>query len=72
MTKAKAWKDIGALWKRSDDSMSFQIDLGIGGKVSGMVYKNENKEKENQPDFRLKIPMAAAEDVGADADEQTS
>ena len=66
MAKAKAWKDVGALWERSDDAMSFQIDLGIGGKVSGMVYKNEHKEKENQPEWRLKIPMAEAEDVGND------
>ncbi len=72
MAKAKAWKEIGALWQRSDDSMSFQIDLSIGGKVLGMVYKNENKEKENQPDYRLKIPMAEAEDVGEVADDQPS
>jgi len=72
MAKAKAWKEIGALWQRGDDSMSFVIDLGIGGKVSGMVYKNEKKEKDNQPDWRLKIPVAEAEDVGALADDQTS
>ncbi len=72
MTKSKAWKEVGALWQRGDDSMSFVIDLGIGGKVSGMVYKNEHKEKENQPDYRLKIPMAEAEDVGEGADDQTS
>lgn len=72
MAKAKAWKDVGALWQRGDDSMSFVIDLGVGGKVSGMVYKNESKEKDNQPDYRLKIPVAGAEDVGDVADEQTS
>ena len=64
MAEAKAWKEVGALWQRSGESMSFVIDLGIGGKVSGMVYKNEKKEKDNQPDYRLKIPAAEAEDVG--------
>ncbi len=53
-------KSVGALWVREYEKdgqkkkmLSGEIDLGALGKVNIAVFKNEKKEKENQPDYRI-------------------
>jgi len=51
-------KTVGALWlkERKDDNkkkyLAGEIDLGFGTLRIG-VFRNENKEKEEQPDYRI-------------------
>ena len=53
-------KIIGALWLKEYEKegvkkkmMSGEIDLGALGSVRIAVFKNDKKEKENQPDYRI-------------------
>ena len=53
-------KTVGALWVREYERdgqkrkmLSGEIDLGILGSVKIAVFKNDNKEKDNQPDYRI-------------------
>ena len=53
-------KQVGALWLKEYEKdgkkrkmMSGELDLGILGKVNIAVFKNEKKEKENQPDYYI-------------------
>ena len=49
---------VGALWKNqsSKDGKAYLagfVDLGIHGQARVVIFKNELKEKENQPDFHI-------------------
>ncbi|AEA33646.1 hypothetical protein [Hippea maritima] len=53
-------KTVGALWLREYEKdgkrrkmMAGELDLGALGTVKIAVFKNEKKEKENQPDYRI-------------------
>ena len=53
-------KTIGALWIKEYEKdgkkrkmMSGELDLGALGAVKIAVFKNEKKEKDNQPDYRI-------------------
>ncbi len=53
-------KNIGALWLKEYEKdgkkkrmLSGQLDLGALGTVNIVVFKNEEKEKDNQPDYRI-------------------
>ena len=53
-------KSIGALWVREYEKdgdkrkmLSGQLDLGALGTVNIAIFKNEGKEKDNQPDYRI-------------------
>lgn len=53
-------KTIGALWIKEYEKdgkkrkmMSGELDLGVLGAVKIAVFKNEKKEKDNQPDYRI-------------------
>jgi uncharacterized protein (DUF736 family) len=50
-------KRIGALWKRESEKgktyLSGVLDMGAFGEVRVSIFKNDRKEKENQPDYRL-------------------
>ena len=53
-------KTVGVLWLREYEKdgkkhkmMSGEIDLGALGTAKVAVFKNEKKEKENHPDYRI-------------------
>lgn len=53
-------KQVGALWLKEYEKdgqkkkmFSGELDLGVLGKVNIAVFKNDKKEKENQPDYRI-------------------
>lgn len=58
-------KVIGALWIREYERdgqrrkmMAGEIDLGILGSVKIVIFKNDNKEKDSQPDYRIALSKA--------------
>ncbi len=53
-------KTVGALWLKDYEKevqkkkmMSGELDLGALGMIKIGVFKNEKKEKENQPDYQI-------------------
>ena len=52
-----ALKNIGALWlKTREDGTKFfsgTINNGIHGDINIMIFKNEKKESEKSPDYRI-------------------
>jgi uncharacterized protein (DUF736 family) len=53
-------KTIGALWVKEYEKdgqkrkmFSGELDLGVLGTVGIAIFKNEKKDKENQPDYRI-------------------
>lgn len=53
-------KQIGALWARTYNKdgkehrfMTGMIDLGALGTVDIAIFKNDRKEKDNHPDYRI-------------------
>ena len=53
-------KTVGALWVREYEKdgkkrkmMSGELDLGALGTIKIAVFKNDKKEKDNQPDYRI-------------------
>lgn len=42
--------------KKGEKYLSGELDLGANGKIRILAFKNNNKEKETQPDFRLFVP----------------
>ena len=53
-------KTIGALWLKEFEKdgqkkkmFSGELDLGALGTVGIAVFKNEKKDKENQPDYKI-------------------
>jgi len=51
-------KRVGALWanKAKESGKSYlagYIDLGIFGQAKVVIFKNDKKEKENQPDYNV-------------------
>ncbi len=53
-------KTVGALWLREFEKdgkkrkmMSGELDLGALGTIKIAVFKNDKKEKDNQPDYRI-------------------
>jgi len=51
-----ALKNIGVLWlkeKEGSKFMSGTINNGIHGDITVMVFRNEKKESEKAPDYRI-------------------
>ena len=55
-------KVVGALWIKEFEKdgkkrkmMSGELDLGALGTVKIAVFKNEKKEKDNQPDYKIVV-----------------
>ena len=55
-------KVVGALWINEFEKdgkkrkmMSGELDLGALGTVKIAVFKNEKKEKDNQPDYKIVV-----------------
>jgi len=53
-------KTVGALWLKEYEKdgkkrkmMAGELDLGALGTVKIAVFKNDRKEKDNQPDYRI-------------------
>lgn len=51
-------RKVGALWKNesSKDKKSYLagfVDMGIMGQQRVVIFKNELKEKDNQPDYHI-------------------
>jgi len=53
-------KTVGALWVREYEKdgkkrkmMAGELDLGALGTIKIAVFKNDKKEKDNQPDYRI-------------------
>ena len=72
--KKNDWKEreIGALWKKESESQTFltgKIDASklTGDTVQIVVFKNNYKEKEAQPDLRMYISKERSPDVGGSA-----
>lgn len=52
-----ALKKVGALWKKEGKKGTFlsgEIEIGKG-KVHILVFKNQDKESDNQPDYRIML-----------------
>lgn len=69
-----AEKDIGAVWVKKSQSgvqfLSLVLDLntyGINQKVSLVGFKNKNKQKDTQPDFRIFVSNREAAKPAAPA-----
>ena len=61
-TKSSEWKkrECGALWKKESTTQKYfsghvKVDDGMGGEdlLKVVVFKNNYKEKDNHPDFRI-------------------
>ena len=72
-----ALKNIGALWLKTKENgtkfFSGTINNGIHGDINVMVFKNDDKQKENHPDYRIVMATddeqkPAAESKQADAE----
>lgn len=66
-------KKIGALWlKTSQDGKKFMSGVleGLGGDIQIVVFKNDKKEKENQPDYNImrSEPREASAEVPAEGE----
>ena len=66
-------KTIGALWLKDYEKdgkkhkmMSGEIDLGVLGTARIAVFKNEKKEKENHPDYRIVLSESEGGSSNAD------
>ena len=61
-------KRVGALWKRESEKgktyLSGVLDMGAFGEVRVSIFKNDRKEKENQPDYNVVL----SNDVGAEVE----
>lgn len=56
---------VGALWLKEGEKGKFmagELDLGVLGKVSLMVFKNNKKEKAEQPDYLIYLPGESKEE----------
>lgn len=68
-------KPIGVLWKPKDPEskvlLSGQVDLPDGTKLRVKMMKNNFKEKETQPDYKLftDVPLDEGDDAIAEAKE---
>ena len=61
-TKSSDWKkrEVGALWKKESPTQKYfsghiKVDDGMGGDelLKVVIFKNNYKEKDNHPDFRI-------------------
>ena len=71
-------KTVGALWVKEYEKdgakhkmLSGEIDLGALGTVKIAVFKNDRKEKENQPDYRIVLSEGVGNRV-ENADKDTA
>jgi uncharacterized protein (DUF736 family) len=59
MATGTASKQIGALWRRAarqgdtGEYLKGNLDLGALGQVSIVVFQNNRKQKDNEPDYRI-------------------
>lgn len=64
-------KSCGSLWKKTsgngNNMLSGFIDLGALGKVNIMVFPNQKKEGEKQPDFFVAVNDGTGEQPGKEA-----
>jgi hypothetical protein len=54
-------RTIGAIWRADKDkkySASGKLDLGIDAEISFLIYKNDKKTKDSQPDSYIKVFVA--------------
>jgi len=62
-------KRIGALWKRESEKgktyLSGVLDMGAFGEVRVSIFKNDRKEKENQPDYHVVLSGEAGGETEA-------
>ena len=75
-TKANAdWKkrEVGALWKKESATQKYfsghiKVDDGMGSEelLKVVIFKNNYKEKDNHPDFRIYTVDAPAENKKED------
>ena len=65
-------RKIGALWKNNNKNKNIAyltglVDLGLLGRIRVAVFKNELKDKENQPDYHIllsdPVPVQEIDDV---------
>ena len=53
-------KKVGALWtktgKGDKEFFSGTVDLGVLGKTSVMIFPNDRKGKDNEPDYTICLP----------------
>jgi len=61
---------IGALWKNQSKNktafLSGTISAGLLGQHRVVVFKNELKEKDNQPDYHILLSDPAEREPGQD------
>ena len=73
MSAQKVSKQIGVLWQHTAKSgntgvfLKGNLDLGALGNIPIAVFKNNRKNKANQPDFRIVL----SEPTGAKTDDET-
>jgi len=60
--KSSEWqkREVGALWKKESPTQKYfsghiKVDDGMGGEelLKVVIFKNNYKEKDNHPDFRI-------------------